>query len=475
MSKYVNRVYAVEVVLFFLIIFGALPRWFAFVLAGILIIYTLFASLEDATVLFVRSIPLFIALPLTASFDNFNTWRVLAIIIFIKFIIAKFSIFNFQFPIKSKFSILLILLLLISILSIFVAQDKTASVLRIIYFANLLMVPIVISHLGVQHLSRIVNAFIPPLFIVLAVGFLQLASTYFGDIYQFVDFWGWGAQCRQFGMEWCRIAVEQGNTWFTYNTFGNINLRMFSLFTDSHTFPMFVLLALPAIFAKLDTKRHWPSILIPIAFLAVILSNTRGMWLAGWVMTLAAMIAMIWLRGSFRKVAPWLVAFVLLFAFVYPLSATPQFGLGWNATLGSRIRSILNFGETSNALRIAIWKASLRSIVQHPLLGVGIGNFPVVLQQDIELAKAGSSAHNVYLHVAAEIGIPALILFLWLLWIPLRRAWELRSTLYGSALLIMLPWIYGYLLTDAALFDERAFLIFAAVYGTLSINQSRLS
>lgn len=76
--------YVVEVILFFLIIFGTVPRWFAFVLAAFLILYTLLSSLEDATVMFVRSIPLFIALPITQSFDNMNTWRIIALIIFLR-------------------------------------------------------------------------------------------------------------------------------------------------------------------------------------------------------------------------------------------------------------------------------------------------------------------------------------------------------------------------------------------------------
>src|SRR3989338_8254163 len=89
MQKYLNHVFIAELVLFFLIIFGVVPRWCAFILAGILILYSLFASLEDATILFVRSIPLFIALPFTESFDNFNTWRIIALIIFLKWLLTN--------------------------------------------------------------------------------------------------------------------------------------------------------------------------------------------------------------------------------------------------------------------------------------------------------------------------------------------------------------------------------------------------
>ena len=42
---------------------------------------------------------------------------------------------------------------------------------------------------------------------------------------------------------------------------------------------------------------------------------------------------------------------------------------------------------------------------KHPLLGVGIGNFPVVLALNPSASKAGASAHNLYLNFFAELGV----------------------------------------------------------------------
>ena len=181
---------------------------------------------------------------------------------------------------------------------------------------------------------------------------------------------------------------------------------------------MYILMAIPAVFAyaaerlnftslktALRTRARLMILLVPLGFLAAILSNTRGIWLAGWGVTFMAFVAaIVWKKVIVRYLAVFLVAYLLMFTFVYPISSTPQFHL-WagRATLNNRVRSILDFAETSNKLRIAIWKSSLRSIAAHPLLGVGIGNFPVVLAQDIELAKAGSSAHNIYLQIGEAV------------------------------------------------------------------------
>src|SRR3989344_8405703 len=137
-----NLLFIVELVLFVLIITGVLPRSVVPYLAIALVIYVLFAKLEDATLFFVRSIPFFIAIPLTATFDNFNTWRIISAIIFLRWVWPKIlnpksEILN-KFKIQnSKNSIILLGLLLFAVLSIIPAPDKMLAVKRIIYFVNL--------------------------------------------------------------------------------------------------------------------------------------------------------------------------------------------------------------------------------------------------------------------------------------------------------------------------------------------------
>jgi len=493
-----NWIFIGQLVLFGLIITGILPREAAFFLAAGLIIYVFFASLENGAVLFIRSIPLFLALPITTGFDNFNTWRIISAIIFLKWvwpqiINCKIRITNkFQ---RSNFKIPLLILFGLALLSIVPASDKIIAIKRIIYFVNLSLIGIVIYDLAQKQefTKRLIRNISVPVIIVTIVGFIQLVSTYFIDIYQFMRIWGEGIQCRQFGTEWCNIAVQLGNTWFAY--YGEqLSLRVFSLFPDSHSFPQFVLLGLPAIFALAlakfkigdfdNLKKMYRTrtcliiIFVPLIFLIAILSGTRGIWAASIGVLIIIMAVILWMKrinvdieykNIFKYIAGYIAVFFLLFSVAYPIFISPQFLLSkgdWGL-FGSRIRSIIDFGETSNAQRIEIWEKTLVSIKEHPLLGVGIGNYPVVLEQDIRLSRAGSSAHNIYLHIAAEMGILALIFSLWFLWLLMRKIyynfvysgdWEI--TIYNGAALIFVPWILIYSLTDAALFDERAFLLF---------------
>lgn len=507
MSKLLNILFVVELAVIGLVITGVLPRTSIVYLAAALAIYIIIASLEDSTTFFVRSIPFFVAIPLTIHFDSLNTWRVISGIIFLKWLGQKEtrsmvwdrfrsliqSPKNFfkEHPILIMLSILLVLVLL----SLTQASSLLLAVKRIIYFINLSLIGIVIHDLIQKNKNfgaRLIKNISIPVIIVALVGIAQLISTYFLNIFQFVDFWARRVELGLFGTAWANIAVK-ANTWFAY--FGDqLSLRIFSLFPDSHSFPIFLLLGLPAVFAvslvkllekgpaklkeMFKTRVGLTIVFVPIIFLTAILSGTRGIWAASVPIAVLILATNLYFKRKsvpteskniFNYISAYLVIFFLLFAVAYPILASDQFEVSKENSLilERRVTSIIDISETSNSQRIKIWKASLVSLKKHPLLGVGIGNFPVVLGQDLGLAKAGSSAHNLYLHIAAEMGVLALIVVVWFLWRLFKGVWQnflhsgnSHSRIYFAALLIFLPWILIYSLTDVAIFDERAFLLF---------------
>lgn len=503
-----NRVSIAYFALFALIIGGAIPRAVIVPATVLLIIFMIRARLEDATMFFIRSIPLFIAIPLTTSYDNLNLWRPLALVVFARLLWEMRDPIIVQarqlasaptswlksHSVARRLSILLVL----ATLSLINAAHPVTGAVRIIYFLNLSMVPIAVYALiqqGRLSTERVIDNIAIPTIAVIVVGYLQLISTYLMDVYQFMRLWGEGIQLRQFGSEWSHIAVWIGNTWLAY--YGpQLSLRVFSLFPDSHSFPTFVLLGIPALLAvTLDklavqsehASRVWQLVrtrarlgilLIPFAFYIVILSGTRGIWAAFAGLPLVFIVVRVILKRldtsaarqrMFSYLSIYLVLFGLLFAAAWPVFISPQFLIGKAdlGLLGNRIRSVIDLGETSNSIRLQIWKASLHSIKQHPFLGVGIGNFPVVLDQKIELARAGSTAHNLYLHVAAEMGVLAalemtiLLVAAW--WSTIR--WFTNATgkamVYAGSMIISLPWVLAYVMTDPIIFDERVFLLFA--------------
>lgn len=77
--------------------------------------------------------------------------------------------------------------------------------------------------------------------------------------------------------------------------------------------------------------------------------------------------------------------------------------------------------ESSSKNRIEIWKGAIEMIKDHPMFGVGYGLF----RQRIKDYWSGGfeiDAHNTYLIIASELGIPALIVFLWTILVTLWQS-----------------------------------------------------
>jgi O-antigen ligase len=87
------------------------------------------------------------------------------------------------------------------------------------------------------------------------------------------------------------------------------------------------------------------------------------------------------------------------------------------------------YGHTSLKTRIVMWQASLYMIKNNPILGVGVGNYqPNYLEyidsvSEVELPsnqRKHDHPHNMFLFIAAEQGIPSLLLFLIMVFIAIR-------------------------------------------------------
>ncbi|MBI4128542.1 MAG: O-antigen ligase family protein [Parcubacteria group bacterium] len=478
-----------------LIATGYIPREVALGMAGVVVFFVIFSPIETGTRFTIRMIPFFIALPISESLDALNLWRITLFILAVKLLLGARSGTGI-FPASLREHITLVdamacVLLLFALLSVLVSPDVSAAVKRILYFGNAVVIFYLVRALvrvGRIQWNHIGNEMVFAGTVVILIGFIQLAMTYFYPIVPFADFWANTVQRGLYGNEWS-MRVAQGNTWFAY-FYHAIKLRMFSSFTSSHTFGLYTILALPFIsvlgYAAVSPRGErprraswWGYIgMLAMILLAVILTGTRGIWLSAIFPISLVIMYFYWFPERRYRAKKAMVVMALFVAMAVPASliyTSPQFRMRGptDALLLERFNSIIDFGETSNQGRIRIWKASLDSIRARPILGVGIGNFPVVIGEAVERAKEGASAHNAYLQVATEMGVPAGLAFLLFLAGTLHAAWLWqrsvveREACMGLGLLLALTWVFGYSLTDASLFDERVLLGFLAVVGCI--------
>jgi O-antigen ligase len=152
--------------------------------------------------------------------------------------------------------------------------------------------------------------------------------------------------------------------------------------------------------------RVFAGMTIVFCLAGVILSFSRG----GLVALGVALLATVVLGGRWRPYAALLLVAIVTCAAGYVLYvATPE----------ERARVTTVEGGTG---RSDIWEVGRRMFEANPVTGIGAGNFPVssihyllapgALQRDEFIVDEPKVAHNIYLEVAAELGIVGFLLFM---------------------------------------------------------------
>ena len=130
--------------------------------------------------------------------------------------------------------------------------------------------------------------------------------------------------------------------------------------------------------------------------LALILSQTRGAWIAA----VAGVAALAWLRpsGLRKALGPTAILAALLFAPVHPVGRA----------LWARASSAVEPSHASNAGRIELWKTAAAMAADHPVLGVGPNNFRSSFHayhpEPLDGSITWGDAHNQFLDSLAERG-----------------------------------------------------------------------
>lgn len=174
---------------------------------------------------------------------------------------------------------------------------------------------------------------------------------------------------------------------------------------DSNTFAIGAMLCLPlAFYLMLEKRPAWERFYCLscsiVTLAAVILGASRGGFLG---LSVAFLLAALKSRRPFRTLA---LVSVLLIPTILILPQSP-------------LRRLFHPDWVDNSAvvsRQVAWNGGLNMIKAHPFFGVGLGNFkPLVMPYEDAEQKVQSVAHNSYLEIGAELGLPALCVFLALL------------------------------------------------------------
>lgn len=168
-----------------------------------------------------------------------------------------------------------------------------------------------------------------------------------------------------------------------------------------------------------------------ITTLGVVVSGTRGAWVAVVVASLLVVLGEVRLRRRVTAIATVLVLVVLVYQFP-----------GVSGLLAERAGTAVSSG---GAGRTDIWSVGAKIYESAPVLGVGYANFPIAYTQDlvresnVSYTSAGRAPHNLIVGTLAELGpIGLLLLALFLGPLLLRRGWGPTAAAIQAALASLL-------------------------------------
>lgn len=198
-------------------------------------------------------------------------------------------------------------------------------------------------------------------------------------------------------------AVLTHSSWLV-NSAGTTYMRAFAFFPDPHMFSYYLGMLLPFSIALWITSSSHKKLFFTLSVLLIVadmLSFTRG----GYVALISGCLVALPLvpKQAVKKLA-FAATFLFIMFFAVPHSPVSQ-----------RFVSSFDPIEGSNATRMENWLQALSVIANNPA-GTGIGTYSLAIDPDAAY-RTPIYAHNLYLDIAAELGIFAAIIFIAILWL----------------------------------------------------------
>lgn len=221
---------------------------------------------------------------------------------------------------------------------------------------------------------------------------------------------------------------------------------------NPNLFGGYMLATIPA-FVTLDKK--WAIPLAIFASIALVLTGCRGAYIGFFFeMIILALVVYKFLEPKLKKLFAMIVGFCFLavFSIVVSISA-----------LRARIFSIFAMrSDSSNSFRFNVYHSCIDMFKDNFLLGIGVGNqnFREIYGLYMKTGFDALSAYNIYLEIAVESGIFALLSFVGFLFCIIKKALKNLSNKYVLASLISIAGILIHGFVDTVFFRPQIQFLF---------------
>lgn len=176
--------------------------------------------------------------------------------------------------------------------------------------------------------------------------------------------------------------------------------RVNGMFGDANTYGQFLVQVIVCAFglfliAKSKARKFLLVGSLLVCLIALGFSYSRGAWFSALAAVTTLSLVLIPRRANKIKALSLVVLMVIILVFLVP-EFTPRFVSFFDPYTSSRMSRLQQYKEISS------------DVLQYPLLGRGVGFYQY-------RGQLQAAAHSIYLNMAAEIGIPGLMVFLLIL------------------------------------------------------------
>ncbi len=211
-----------------------------------------------------------------------------------------------------------------------------------------------------------------------------------------------GALVALYGIAQYLFGWTTTNAWIDEGMFADSTMRVYSTLGNPNVLGEYLLLVLPVAaawflkFNKNDWSKWAYAAMFAVLALCLVLTQSRGCWI-GFLLSVCVFVT--FYNGKLWGLIP--IALCII-PFVIP------------QTMVDRFMSIGNMGDSSTSYRVYIWLGTLGMLKHYWLGGIGMGEaaFNEVYPFFSYNAIQAPHSHNLYLQLTVEAGVAALIVFL---------------------------------------------------------------
>ncbi|MFA7319273.1 MAG: O-antigen ligase family protein [Parcubacteria group bacterium] len=345
--------------------------------------------------------------------------------------------------------------------SAFFARNVDWSIRKLAFIFSIFPIYFVVSEVvnDTEKLRKSIMGLVISGTLAASLGIAQFFAQFFIGVDALYRFWSSYVAIPFLGKTFSQ-AVLAHPSWLV-DVSGHTYFRAISLFPDPHMFAFFLGLLLPlamALFFK-DRKTGW-LFCAGIILLAELLTFSRG----GYLGLVGGALALFFIFQSKVGNKYKIVIFLSIIAMVSILVVP--------SPISSRFFSSFNLEEGSNVGRLVMWSEAAKNILIHPFCGVGVGNFSLAVDP-LATYREPIYAHNTYLDIAVEDGLPAALAWLGIIVFSLivffKKAKQ-EVLFFGAAISLIVFSIHS--LTETGLYSPVVLTLFLMICA-FSNNQEK--